>query len=104
MAKKINVSELIIREKITVRGGGVEIDLTRKGFYNQKMTAYQNYLGGGMQGSIGNDCTVKDWKDNKKLVKIARELAKYYFSCAYGESEELEEAFELLQERSLSAY
>ena len=48
MPKQIPISELVLREAISSRGGGVEIDLTRFGFKGQKMSAYQNYLGGGM--------------------------------------------------------
>ncbi|MCP3699494.1 MAG: hypothetical protein GY920_13220, partial [Aliivibrio sp.] len=46
----------ILRESISPRGGGVEISLDNFGYPGEKMTAYQNYLGGGMLGSIGNDC------------------------------------------------
>jgi len=48
MAKKITFEEITLRLEISSRGGGIEIDLTRKGFPNQKMSAYQNYLGGGI--------------------------------------------------------
>ena len=51
----------IIREKITSRGGGVEIDLQEFG-HNGQMTAYQNYLGGGMLGGIASDCNIDNWK------------------------------------------
>ena len=44
----------VIREKLSSRGGGIEIDLTPFGFDGERMTAYQNYLGGGMLGSINN--------------------------------------------------
>lgn len=105
MAKKIHVSEIIIREAVSSRGGGVEIDLTRKGFSGQKMTAYQNYLGGGMLGSIQNDCTVRNWKDNAKLVRIAEELARYFHEITNHEDDEWESAtFEQNQNRPSSAY
>ena len=105
MAKKIEVSELVIREQVSSRGGGVEIDLSRKGFKGQKMTAYQNYLGGGMLGSIQNDCSIKDWKENSKLVKIAEELGTYFHSLTNHEDDEWESAtFEETQKRPVSAY
>jgi len=52
MAKKITFEEITLRLEISSRSGGIEIDLTRKGFPNQKMSAYQNYLGGGMLGKV----------------------------------------------------
>ena len=52
----------VLRQQVSTRGGGVEIDLTPFGYKYMKMTAYQNYLGGGMLGSINNDCTLRDWK------------------------------------------
>ena len=104
MAKKIHVSELVIRERLSSRGGGIEIDLTRKGFAGQKMTAYQNYLGGGMLGSILNDCTKRDWQDNKKLVKIALELRQYMHSLTNPDSEWEGCSFENSEMRTASAY
>lgn len=104
MAKKLEVSELIIRERLSSRGGGVEIDLSRKGFKGQKMTAYQNYLGGGMLGSIQNDCTIPNWKDNEKLVKIAEELSRYMHNQTNPDSEWEGDSFEGVQKRSAAAY
>lgn len=105
MAKKIEVSELIIKERVSSRGGGVEIDLSRKGFKGQKMSAYQNYLGGGMLGSIQNDCTVRDWKDNAKLVRIADELSRYFHDLTNHDEDEWESAtYEENQNRPASAY
>jgi len=69
----------VIRQKLSSRGGGIEISLDHmKGKYiGQKMTAYQNYLGGGMLGGIANDCTIRDWEDDPKLVRKAEKLRKY---------------------------
>jgi|TARA_B100001939_G_scaffold293173_1_gene265655 hypothetical protein len=64
----------ILREQYTTRGGGVEISLDSYGYAGEKMTAYQNYLGGGMLGSVQNDCTIRDWQGNMELVDIAMEL------------------------------
>lgn len=47
----------ILREQISSRGGGIEIDISPLGFHGEKMTAYQNYLGGGMLGAVQSDCT-----------------------------------------------
>tara|TARA_R110000824_G_scaffold52616_2_gene145852 strand:- start:361 stop:639 length:279 start_codon:yes stop_codon:yes gene_type:complete len=64
----------ILREKYTSRGGGIEISLDEYGYEGEKMTAYQNYLGGGMVGGIGTDCTIKDWKGHHKLTMVANQL------------------------------
>lgn len=42
------------------------------------LSAYQNYLGGGMLGSVGNSCTVEDWRMDEKLVRLAERLSEYY--------------------------
>jgi len=70
----------VIREKLSSRGGGIEIDLTPFGkkWEGEKMTAYQNYLGGGMLGGIANDCTFDNWEDSKTLGVIATNLRMYF--------------------------
>lgn len=68
----------ILREKYTERGGGIEISLTPYGYAGEKMTAYQNYLGGGMLGSVQNDCTITDWMGNMELIDKAMELKMLY--------------------------
>jgi hypothetical protein len=64
----------VIREKYSSRGGGIEIDLTPYGYEGEKMSAYQNYLGGGMLGAVANSCTIKNWQSDKDLIDIAFEL------------------------------
>ncbi len=77
---------IILREKYSSRGGGIEIDLSNLGYPDEKMTAYQNYLGGGMAGGIGTDCTIEDWKGHHKLTKIAEELIKLFaYNMGYQE-------------------
>ena len=69
----------VIREKLSSRGGGIEIDLTPFGFDGERMTAYQNYLGGGMLGSINNACTMSDkWRTSATLQEIAINLRKHF--------------------------
>lgn len=76
----------ILREKYSSRGGGIEISLDSYGYPEEKMTAYQNYLGGGMLGGIGTDCTIEDWKGNHQLTKIAEELIKLFaYNMGYQE-------------------
>ena len=68
------IKEVVIREKYGERGGGIEIDLTDFGYDGEKMTAYQNYLGGGLLGGVANDCTIDGWQDDMKLIDKAFEL------------------------------
>ena len=72
------IKNSVIREKYTSRGGGIEIDLTQYGYTDEKMSAYQNYLGGGISGSVHNDCTIKDWENDMDLIDIAFELKILY--------------------------
>ena len=74
----MNISENITREEYSYRGGGCELDLTEYGYEDEFLSAYQNYLGGGLLGSIGNSCTVEDWQMNEKLVRLAERLSEYY--------------------------
>jgi hypothetical protein len=108
MAKRIELSELVLREEISSRGGGVEIDLSRFGFKGKKMSAYQNYLGGGMLGKIGVNDNIRAFdlpctdKQSEKLDKIGLRLKKYFFTLQYGEFNQ--EQFESNQKRPISAY
>ena len=74
----MKLQDNIIREKYSSRGGGIEIDLTSYGYDGEKMTAYQNYLGGGLLGAIANDCTIKGWDSDMKLIDKAFELKILY--------------------------
>jgi hypothetical protein len=74
----MDISEYVIREQISYRGGGVEIDLTKLGYEDELMSAYQNYLGGGMLGSVSNSCTVPNWHSDKVLFEVARQLREYF--------------------------
>lgn len=85
------IEENTLRLEVTPRGGGIEIDLTNFGFKGEKMTAYQNYLGGGMLGRVCTDCTLyhkdKNYKINK-LKEVEEMLKGYYFELTNPESED----------------
>jgi len=96
----MNFEDKVTRMENGIRGGGIEIDLTEFGYPDgEKMSAYQNYLGGGMLGSIQNSCTISNWMNDNKLLKIASELSKYYYSLTGQQTD-----YDSLQERSGSAY
>ena len=74
----MSIQENITREEISHRGGGVELDLSDFGYEDEYLSAYQNYLGGGMRGAVANSCTIEDWEMDERLVRLASELRDYY--------------------------
>jgi hypothetical protein len=110
MAKQIQFSEVTLREQISSRGGGVEIDLTRFGFKGEKMSAYQNYLGGGLLGKIEANNTIQAYKkpctekQAAKLDKIAERLKKYFHSLTNPDTEWEGQSYEQNQNMPVSAY
>ena len=102
---KNKIESTTLRVQASYRGGGIEIDLTDWGYPGEKMTAYQNYLGGGMLGRINNDSTIRDWRSDNDLSDIADKLARYFHSLTNHEDDEWESAtFEQNQNRPTSAY
>jgi hypothetical protein len=111
MGKRIEFSEVTLRLEVSYRGGGVEIDLTRFGFKGEKMSAYQNYLGGGMLGRICANDTIRSYdkpitqKQEEKLDRIAERLKMYFHNLSNHEDDEWEsETYEQNQKKSASAY
>lgn len=100
----------VLRSKVTSRGGGVEIDLTPFGFEGEKMAAYQNYLGGGMLGSIQVNDTITSFNSFvdddtvKELEKIGSDLMRYYHSLTNPDDEWSGGDFDEIQNRPSSAY
>tara|TARA_Y100001938_G_scaffold127778_1_gene180973 strand:- start:362 stop:733 length:372 start_codon:yes stop_codon:yes gene_type:complete len=78
----------ILRQRVETRGGGIEIDLSNLGFYNEKMTAFQNYLGGGVLGRIDNDCTYRNFRNDKLLKDVAKHLSMYFHSLTNPHKDE----------------
>ena len=74
------------------------------GYEGEKMSAYQNYLGGGILGSINNDCTIRDWFGYPDLTKIAKHLSMYFHSLTNPDDEFEGMSFEDRQNLPLSAY
>lgn len=108
------IKDNTLRCEASYRGGGIEIALdnllfrvTREEPY--KMTAYQNYLGGGMLGSICNSCNFEPGKLSKanqvKVKAITDALNRYYHNLTNHEDDEWESAsFEENQNRPVSGY
>ena len=101
---KINFKKITLRKQLSTRGGGIEIDLTTLGYPQVGMTAYQNYLGGGMLGRVCISCMISDWEDDPKLVKIAEELRKYFHGLTNPDSEWESTTYEQNQNLPTSGY
>lgn len=111
---KINYQEYIekntLRCEAGYRGGGIEISLdSLLDTDGYKMTAYQNYLGGGILGSINNDYNFEldtlDEIQQVKVEKVTEELNRYLHNLTNHEGDEWEETtFEETQHRPQSAY
>lgn len=110
MAKQIEFSEVTLRERISSRGGGIEIDLTRFGFKGEKMAAYQNYLGGGMLGRICVNDTIRtshpfvELSEAKKLDEIGERLKRYFHELTNPDTEWEGQSYEQNQKMPVSAY
>lgn len=117
---KIDYNEYIadhtMRCEASDRGGGIEIDLNDLLKINRGnddndyfMSAYQNYLGGGMLGSIQSNCnfdysTMSETRQNK-IIKMADALKRHFHDLTNHVDDEWEETtFERGQYRPASAY
>ena len=108
--KNFDIKVNTLRLETSRRGGGIEIILDRLGqkYKGHKMTAYQNYLGGGMLGSIQNDCTFLGWSLDPTLQDMAEKLSRYFHALTNADVEDYDEwaagDYEAVQRRSASAY
>lgn len=102
--KKIDFEAITLRKEISSRGGGMEIDLTTLGFKGKGMTAYQNYLGGGMLGKVTADCNVFDWRNNAELNSIAEQLKEHFFYLTNPEEGFESQAYVVNQHMPVSGY
>lgn len=75
-----------LRLEASHRGGGIEIDATEYlgDRYPLKMTAYQNYLGGGMTGSVQGaiEGHLRDYPKTiqAKALKLNEALKQYFYN------------------------
>jgi hemerythrin superfamily protein len=99
-----------VRCEAGFRGGGIEIDCTELFPYIEDagMTAYQNYLGGGLLGAIQSDNNFENElkkKDRKKFAALQDALKRYFHNLTNHEGDEWEEeTFEENQRKPVSAY
>jgi len=108
--KSIDFEQIILRSELSSRGGGVEISLDTLGFKNEKMSAYQNYLGGGMLGRVQANNTIEAYnkpctdKQKTKLDNIAEQLKQYFHSLTNPDTEWEGQTYEKNQNMPTSAY
>lgn len=103
-----------IRLETGLRGGGIEIDATEylgyAGRYGLRMAAYQNYLGGGMlgsiQGSIEGHLAEYPERIQQKALKLNEELKQYFYDITNEDIDEwaAPDSYEAGQARPVSAY
>lgn len=109
-----HIKSAVIRQEVSPRGGGIEISLADWGYPNGKMTAYQNYLGGGLLGRVDGDCNVPDWKNIGKksfqpcrLNELNEKLKRYYHNLTneyYSDDKWAYASYEDNQKRQSHAY
>lgn len=119
--KSIDLFEYIqghtVRLETSHRGGGIEIDATEYlgygGRYPLRMTAYQNYLGGGMLGAVQSSIQghLRDYPKatQTKALALAEALKRYYYNITNEIVEDYDEwaasaSYEAQQARPVSAY
>lgn len=109
------IEQNTLRLEANGRGGGVEIDLrdllkiSANDDNDYLMSAYQNYLGGGMLGSVQSDCDFDIAKLSKarqvKIAKMADALKRYFHNLTNHDDDKWESTtFEQGQNRPVSAY
>jgi len=110
-AKQINFEEITLRLQVSSRGGGVEISLDTLGFKGEKMSAFQNYLGGGMLGRVCVNNTIEAYnkpctdKQRAKLERIGEQLKQYYHSLTNPDEDTWEhQSYEQNQNMPSSGY
>lgn len=108
----MNFEGSIIRQELSSRGGGIEISLDAFGFIGEKMSAFQNYLGGGLLGSIQSNDTVRRQTlrsqvsdiDNAELDEISELLKQYFHSLTNPDTEWESMSYDQNQKMPSSSY
>jgi len=107
----INLEAYIIantlRCEVSHRGGGIEIDASDYlKIDGAKMTAYQNYLGGGMLGSVNSskNFTTSNKQKATKVEKLQNALMQYFHGLTVHDDEWENCMYQEGQRRPASAY
>ena len=102
-----HIEDNTIRMEASRRGGGIEIDASALvGIDGAKMTAYQNYLGGGMLGAVDGDMNFipETPKQEKVTVKLSEILKEYYHNVTNEKAGWSAKSYKQNQALPVSAY
>ena len=107
--KNYNIENNIIRLDASRRGGGIEIDVSELFGEGCRMSAYQDYLGGGLLGAIQSDINFMPSEEQKKdVLKLSEELKRYFHDITNEYASEYDEwngmSYEKNQSMPTSAY
>ena len=107
--KNFNIEDNIIRIDASRRGGGIEIDVSELFGEDCRMSAYQNYLGGGLLGAIQSDVNFTPTEEQKAdVLELAERLKRYFHEITNEEASEYDEwngmSYEQNQNMHESAY
>jgi len=102
------IKDNTLRIDASPRGGGIEIDASKYlRIPNARITAYQNYLGGGLLGAVcaSRNFETKDRTKIKKTVRLEVALKKYFFNITNeGQDEWSEQSYEQNQRMPQSGF
>jgi len=98
-----NIEDNIIRIDASRRGGGIEIDVSELFGEGCKMSAYQNYLGGGLLGAVQSDINFMPTEEQKAdVLKLSEELKRYFHEITNEEASEYDAWNEMSYEKNQS--
>ena len=101
--KNYNIEENIIRLDASSRGGGIEIDVSELFGEGCKMSAYQNYLGGGLLGAVQSDINfTPSEKQRADVLELAERLKRYFHDITNEEASEYDEWNDMSYEKNQS--
>lgn len=85
------IEENTLRCEVSYRGGGIEVDASDyTKIDGAKISAYQNYLGGGIAGAIqsSRNFETKNKVKQEKADRLANALKKYFYALNNGGGDE----------------
>jgi hypothetical protein len=104
------IEENMTRADISRRGGGMEVDAAEYlGVEDALVSVFQNYLGGGMLGSIGSSANYAARSaDPERLAELQEAMKKFFYRLTEPQAEEWDpwsaDDYEGIQFRPSSAY
>lgn len=102
------IEDNMLRLDASGRGGGIEVDASGYvGIEGACMTAYQNYLGGGMLGAVASsrNFTVDSDDSSKRASELEDALKRYFHELTSHDDDEWESSdYDTNQARQGSAY